>query len=171
MNFGDPRLPAHFWDSCFPEPNSGCWIATSRTVPGGYTQIQIGGARIVAHRVAWLAAGGELPADPEADVELDHRCRTPACRNPAHLRLVTHRENMLVYGVTAFSAVNAAKTHCIRGHELAAHGQFRMRRDGTTYRVCMTCERERNAIRFAPGKQRGRTRRVEARGSTETRRL
>lgn len=49
-----------------------------------------GGERY-AYRVVWQALVGPLPDGRE----IDHLCRNPRCCNPDHLRVVTHRENML----------------------------------------------------------------------------
>lgn len=137
MKWGDPSMPPHFWDSCIPEPNTGCWIGLGRQVAGGYCQIMIAGVRMVAHRAAYIVVHGELPKHGDVDIELDHRCRTPCCRNPAHLDPVTHRENML-RGVS-FVAVNAVAETCKRGHSLDLRGVVRTRTDGSLYRECLEC--------------------------------
>lgn len=64
-----------------------------------------------AHRVAYEMAycTGIMPG-----LVVDHLCRNRRCVNPNHLDLVTHRTNLL-RGV-GFTAVNASKTHCVRGH-------------------------------------------------------
>ena len=46
---------------------------------------------------------------------LDHVCRTPNCVNPAHLRVVTRRQNNLENSL-GVGAMNAAKHFCIHGH-------------------------------------------------------
>lgn len=44
----------------------------------------------LAHRVAWVLAGNELPAG----ACLLHKCDNPACINPLHLFLGSRRDNM-----------------------------------------------------------------------------
>jgi hypothetical protein len=63
--------------------------------------------------------------------ELDHLCRNRGCVNPAHLRVVDHRTNVLAG--TANSAINAAKACCPKGHPLVQK---------KTQRRCMVCRRE-----------------------------
>jgi len=77
-------------------------------------------------------------------LKLDHLCRNSACvkpianeQGPAHTEPVTQRENVLRGNAPA--AVNAVKTHCIRGHPFDAantyvYGKGRHRR-------CRTCKR------------------------------
>lgn len=148
MNWGDPRLPDHFWAQCVPIPECGCWFMTGRQVHGGYTQISINGKRVVAHRVPWETLFGPLPPfkpDQEGRLELDHvKCNTPWCSNPAHVDLVTHAENTL-RGVS-IPARNALKTHCLRGHPFTVENTLiAVRANGKTQRVCRECRRNRKA--------------------------
>jgi hypothetical protein len=56
-----------------------------------YGQTSLNGVRVVAHRAVWRLLRGEIPAG----LELLHQCGRSLCVNPEHLRLGTHRENIL----------------------------------------------------------------------------
>ena len=64
-----------------------------------------------AHRIAYALAVGPI----REDQTIDHLCRKTSCVNPTHLEAVGMKENIL--RGTSFSAANAAKTHCAKGHE------------------------------------------------------
>lgn len=73
-----------------PEPNTGCHIWLGAVDRRGYGKITIGGRTVAAHRVAYEAANGPIPAG----LNLCHRCDLPACINPDHLRPGTQLENI-----------------------------------------------------------------------------
>lgn len=66
----------------------------------------------------------------------DHLCRNRPCVNPWHIEIVTHRENTL--RGTAPTAVNAAKTHCVHGHEFTPENTY-VSPQG--WRWCRACKR------------------------------
>lgn len=86
----------------------------------------------LAHRFAY-----ELFREPIPDgLETDHLCRVRRCCNPAHMEAVSHKENN-IRGNT-LTAINAKKTHCIRGHPYDAENTY-ITKNGS--RNCRTCHR------------------------------
>lgn len=118
-------------EKVLPEPNSGCWLWDGATYPNGYPAISHRGNARPAHRVAYEALQGPIPAG----LVIDHLCRVPLCVNPAHLDAVPQAVNV------ARGRVSEVKTKliCVRGHVIAEHQ--RMHRKG--WRYCAACSRER----------------------------
>jgi uncharacterized protein YfaT (DUF1175 family) len=109
-----------------------CWLWTGRRDGFGYGHFKAHGRTLKAHRVAWTLKNGAIPDDKT----LDHVCRNPQCVNPAHIALVSNKQNIL-RGVSP-TAKNALKTHCERGHKLTT-GNLVQRTDGR--RDCLACKR------------------------------
>lgn len=131
-------LSEHFIARVMPEPMSGCWFWTSSIDSKGYGRYYSKGKRHRAHRFAYQAIHGPIPAG----LELDHLCRVRSCVNPTHLEAVTHRENARrspVIGKTW--RIKAEATHCIRGHRFDAANTY-VRDNGTRHcRACATLRR------------------------------
>lgn len=100
-----------FWDKVMPEPNSGCWLWMGALYFNGYGAFGVNRKTRRAHRIAYEALRGPIPAG----LHLDHKCRVRSCVNPDHLEPVTQAENNR-RGVEMVWMVNAKKTHCPRGH-------------------------------------------------------
>ncbi len=105
----------------------------------GHGVISSNGKRVYVHRAAYEHFHGPIPADLEIDHVRTRGCRFTGCCNEAHLEPVTHKENIL-RGVNPL-AVNANKTHCPNGHELAGSN---LRASGIRrgQRECRTCHLE-----------------------------
>lgn len=129
----DGPVPAH-------RPELGpCWIWTGSPSGAGYGQFHPARVSVGAHRFAWDLLVGSIPAG----LQPDHLCRVRRCvkavadeHGPAHLEIVTPRENTL--RGESFAALNAAKTHCIHGHEFTPQNT-RVASDGS--RHCRECHR------------------------------
>jgi HNH endonuclease len=108
-----------------------CWIwtaAKSTSGHGSFNRGPDGGFWIRAHRLAYELIVGPIASGRE----LHHRCETPPCVNPAHLKPVTPLEHGLEH---------RAQT-CLRGHDLAEHGYYRKDRTGGLA-ACRECRREK----------------------------
>lgn len=69
-----------------------CWLWTAAKVSSGYGSCWHERSARQAHLVVWeLLTGRKLKRGKKR--ELDHRCRTRACCNPAHLEPVTRGVN------------------------------------------------------------------------------
>lgn len=101
--------------------DDGCWNFTGGRNAEGYGRIALGDSIGYAHRIAYEAFAGPIPAGHD----IDHLCRNPRCCNPAHLEAVTRRENLL------------------RGETLT-----RAHLDGVDcgFEACRSCRRHRKAV-------------------------
>lgn len=116
-----------------------CWLWRGNKHPdSGYARIWFDRHDDrLAHRVAFEWARGAIPDG----LVLDHICRVRHCVNPDHLEPVTSGENVL-RGISA-SAINARKTHCLRGHEFTRENTWTSRRGE---RHCRECTRARKRL-------------------------
>lgn len=102
----------------------------------GYGRVYFGGKDRYAHQVAMEVGGVPVPAG----LVIDHICRNRRCVNPAHLRAVTNRENVL--SGTGITAGNVTKTACPRGHTLSGDNLYLTPRG---HRDCRACRRAAQA--------------------------
>ena len=91
-------LVESFLSRVMPEPNTGCWLWMSSLTNDGYGQCNkhITGSGS-AHKASYLMFVGDIASG----LEIDHLCRVRSCCNPAHMRLLTHSENMKAHGGAA----------------------------------------------------------------------
>lgn len=135
---GNSHMPLRerFDLSYMPEPNSGCWLWIAAAKPPGYGVIGVNGRCSSAHRVSWQLHNGPIPRG----MHVCHRCDVPACVNPDHLWLGSHRENMADMVAKGRSLKpSRRKITCHRGHDdwgMEAYGE----------RFCRECRRLRKRI-------------------------
>jgi hypothetical protein len=146
---------AFFWSKInfngpLPRPELGrCWLWTGEITKYGYGVFCIKTKprrhKRNAHRWIYEQLKGKVPEG----FELDHLCRTRNCVRLNHLEVVTSRENTLRgFGPTA---INARKTHCLRGHELSGNN-IHTNPNKKTYRYCRACMDIYNSERRKRGK-------------------
>jgi hypothetical protein len=118
--------------------DSGCWLWTGKTSPKGYASLHFNGRMRQAHRLAYEAFVGPIPAG----LEVDHACHSVVaadcyatnddphrrCCRPDHLRLVDHATNVR-------AARRLPPEACCHGHPYdEANTQFRITREGAVTR-------------------------------------
>lgn len=125
-----------FWAKV--DKGSGCWMWRPEKNPDRYGYLYVDGRLVKAARFSYEMVAGPIPPG----LQLDHLCRNRRCVNPAHLEPVTQRENIL--RGECMTAVNARKTHCLRGHPLSGENLSSYSRG----RTCKACARGKALARY-----------------------
>lgn len=126
-----------FWSKV--EAQGDCLVWVAGKTAAGYGNFKVGGRDVYAHRFAYEAFVAEIPDG----LTMDHLCRNRACVNTAHLEPVTRRVNTL--RGEGYTAQQARKTHCKRGHEFTPENTYSWRGG----RICRSCRAEYSHNRFA----------------------
>lgn len=83
-----------FWSKPFDIDANGCWNWTRSKMSAGYGNINVTANKkkhnFRVHRLSYEIHFGEIPKG----VGVLHSCDNPACCNPEHLTLGTHKKNM-----------------------------------------------------------------------------
>jgi len=114
-----------------------CWLwigATAGGKYGDYGVIRFKNRQTYAHRASYEYFKELIPPK----MQIDHLCRNRSCVNPDHLECVSQQENLL--RGDGYTAMNARKTHCKRGHEFTLENTCRK----TKWRRCKICMRNYN---------------------------
>jgi hypothetical protein len=119
-----------------------CWVWTGPTNGVGYGRVTINGRLHYPHRAAYEMTTAPIPAG----LQIDHRCRTRSCLNPAHLEPVTGSENVRRSTAADAARMRAALvTHCPEGHKYDSANTY----EGSHGRRCRACSRDRYRERYA----------------------
>ena len=124
----DEARAARFWAKV--NKTDGCWLWTATIDRGGYGRFRL----FRAHRIAYALTHGSVPDG----LTIDHLCRNRACVNPAHLEPVTKAVNTMRGKSDA--ALNATKTHCVRGHAFSVENTYV---NAQGHRTCRACRPDR----------------------------
>lgn len=115
--------------------NNGCWEYNGCTNNYGYCLIMTNRKLKYAHRLAWEFHNGRSIPD---DMTVDHICFNRKCINPAHLRLLSHKEN------SSRRSVSLIKTWCDK-HDCprkVIHYISKESGNKNTKTVCLKCASE-----------------------------
>ena len=120
-----------------------CWLWDAAIGRNGYATFKFEGRMQSAHRTSYRHFVGPIPEG----LQLDHLCSVRWCVNPRHMEPVTQKENIM--RGHGFAAINAAKTHCPRGHPYDAKNTYLGRlRSNTLARHCRECHRMTERDRY-----------------------
>lgn len=86
----DLRLPWRVQVGLILDETTNCWVWTRAVSKKGYGRIGYKGKLWFVHRLTWTKIKGKIPKN----MQIDHKCRNILCANPAHLRLVTNKQNL-----------------------------------------------------------------------------
>jgi hypothetical protein len=162
---------------------NGCWIWPGAQTMEGYGRIgwtgEAGKTWRLTHRAVYEALVGPIPEGHD----MDHVCHDPrecqperfadcphhGCCNPAHLRPVTRRENLLRGGT--ISAERRATEQCPQGHPYDGENTL-VSPQGQ--RQCKECTYERNRAYYWKNRERRkeynrawRQRNIQTKGNAE----
>lgn len=113
--------------------STGCWDWTGNKNKTGYGRVRYLGDKVLIHRLmfSWITGKGLSKIISRDNLILDHICNNKSCCNPTHLRLTTHKVNML--RGNGPSAREARQTHCKNGHLLPT------KKNKYGRRICKIC--------------------------------
>lgn len=113
-------------------PN-GCWEWTGSLTNKLYGQFYYSGKNGRAQRYSYEFYVGKIPEG----LTIDHQCNNTKCVNPAHLKAMSMRDNILRSSGTA--AKNAIKKFCVKGHPLVTDNLYIRHRGKNIERLCKKC--------------------------------
>ena len=132
--------PERFWRNVSQPSVKACWTWQGSKDGNGYGHFRLCSGRLVhAHRLAYFWIVGPVPEGKD----LHHTCNRgrEACMNPFHLEPLTRKEH--IHRGNGIAAINARKTHCIRGHPLSGYNLVIDRTGGRQCRTCLNATRRR----------------------------
>lgn len=117
------------------DKDTGCLLFLGYVASNGYGRI----GRNYAHRLAYEAVYGSVPAGLEIDHVYERGCRHKNCIEPTHLEAVTHVVNMQ-RRVSWGGRAQPRRTHCKHGHPMTDANLGVRHRPNRVEHFCKTCK-------------------------------
>lgn len=137
--FNRDKWLKYFWGNHIIN-NNGCW-EWQGPLTAGYGRTYYSPTRRgeYCHRLAYaISKNVDIPNDKE----IMHICDNPKCYNPKHLKLGSHRDNILdciSKGRFHANDIHVQRTHCKQGHPLTLGNIFTYNVNGHMTRTCIIC--------------------------------
>ena len=129
----EEKYRIRFWKKVAVGAEDECWLWTAAASSTGYGQMKYWKKICGAHRLAYLFSIGPIPEG----LVVMHSCDNPACVNPAHLSVGTHKDNIEDRDRKGrWSNQNVNKIECKRGHPLVGYNVKWMPDNSRTCRIC-----------------------------------
>ena len=131
------RYPGiRFWSRVIIKGEDDCWLWIGGVGSKGYSNFTIKERQVSPHRYAYEFAFGKF----DNSLPVLHKCDTPLCCNPRHLKLGTYAENTKDMNEKKRGR-NSRKTECLKGH---AYNESNTYYHKSGSRDCLICRRERS---------------------------
>lgn len=131
----DAETARRFWSKVDVRADDECWPWLGYLNEKGYGRFYKSSKNHSAHRFAVMLSGREIPDG----MVCDHLCRRRDCVNPAHVEVVTIRQNVVrgVAGLKDGALYPDKEQYCPQGHERTEENTI-FRYDGG--RECRPCK-------------------------------
>jgi hypothetical protein len=123
-------LEERFWSRV--QKEEGCWCWAGPISVQGYARLKVDGRPIIAHRLSYEIARGEIPTG----YHVHHDCHNKACVNPDHLVALPASDHAVLSNKGTRKPRNL--THCKHGHEMTPENSYTWK----NMRRCKTCNTE-----------------------------
>jgi hypothetical protein len=136
--------PAHTIDTLLSKTkqNGDCLEFTGALSDLGYGKVGYKGKVYMAHRLAYQLKNGGIPTG----AVICHKCDNPACINPEHLFVGTHKDNIQDMIQKGRRKGRTRKDVCVNGHEMSGDNVYIYKTDKYNIRQCKACKKTRTKI-------------------------
>ena len=117
-----------------------CWLWTGSVDGKGYGCFRVNGVLVKCHRWIYEYYVAMIPPD----MTVHHKCYTRHCVNPAHLLVLSNKDNIL--DGSGICAKNKRKIYCKRRHKFSLENTYRRPDGGRECKICRYRHRRKHYL-------------------------